>query len=140
MGRMFYLWIFFIQTSLGLAARDLNNLGFQPRLMRTPEEPNYRFLLPSRYQHQLISIQNIFYRKVFRTPEALNGNNFLSLFLPDEYKRSDFRCRTKVVTKLQLQLQLSQELLRWLPLYFDDLNLISLFRKPRSSTFKVRLF
>ena len=101
MGRMFYLWIFFIQTiSFGLTAtaRDWNNLGFKRRLMRSPEEPHYRFLMPSRYQ--LIWINSKYFDwKVFRTSEGLNGNNFLSLFLPDEYKRSDFRCRIyKVVT------------------------------------------
>ena len=144
MGRMVYLWIFFIQTvSLGLtSARDGDNLGFKRRLMRSPEEPNYRFLMPSRYQ--LIATQNIFYWELFRTQASLNGNDFLSLFLPDEYKRSDFRFGVDMVVSpynTNLQLQLSSKLravaMVACILYLDK---FLLFRKPRSSTFKVRLF
>ena len=89
MGRtsMFFLLIFCLQTiSLGSSSQDWNNSGFKQRLTRTPEESRYRLLLPSRCQ--LIWILNIFNWKVCRTPETVNGNNWLSLFLPDEYKRS----------------------------------------------------
>ena len=53
MGRtsMFFLLIFCLQTiSLGDLSEDWNNSGLKRRLTRTPENPHFRFLLPSRYK------------------------------------------------------------------------------------------